>query len=123
MQLTELQLEIQKLWADNTLSFGCIIEIWWEDVDVCTWKCWETHIFWNNYRTIDIWWISKIIWHPITYSRLCYLFQCNGNSNTDVLVNEIIEIFSMNPELYNQTILERNEEVLNSVRDFLLSIQ
>ncbi len=59
----------EKIW-DKTLGFWCLIEVWWEHKDICTWKCWDTHIFWNNYRTIDKWWISEIIWHPISLSRV-----------------------------------------------------
>ena len=70
--MTEQQLtdELYKIIADKTLSFWCLIEIWWENKDICTWKCWENAIFWNNYKVIDKWWISNIIWHTISLSRV-----------------------------------------------------
>jgi len=83
--MTDLQLEIMRLWADKTLGFGCMVGI--SDTYYDAQKNKETNI-WNRVKTLSndiiewdyivIWWtiknkILQIIWHPITRWRLCYL--------------------------------------------------
>lgn len=129
MQLTDLQLEIMKLWSSKELSFGCIVEHK---------SYWYWYVLWNeSYKFLSKNWtfswfaVDKIIWHPITRWRLCYLRQTDKSEDTVVnWVKQKMEKwinlcwnFENNPELYNQNILTRNEDVLNLVRDFLLSIQ
>lgn len=141
--MTDLQLEIMRLWADKTLSFGCIVEISDTYYDAQKYK--ETNI-WNRVKTLSndiiewdyivIWWtvknkILQIIWHPITRWRLCYLNnKINiANINIDLAIdisnkfNAIETKLNNNPSLYNKTILERPEETQLLVREFLLSIQ
>lgn len=143
MELTDLQLEIMRLWADKILSFGCIVEI--SDTYYDAQKNKETNI-WNRVKTLSnniiewdyivIWWtiknkILQIIWHPITRWRLCYLRQTDKSEDTVVnWVKQKMEKwinlcwnFENNPSLYNKTILEWDEKTLLLVRDFLLSIQ
>lgn len=130
MQLTNLQLEIQKLWADKTLSFSCIIlSPEWNIYTVTSIINWYVFLKeWTLPFTIDK---IEIIWHPITRWRLCYLRQTDKSEDTVVnWVKQKMEKwinlcwnFENNPELYNQTILERPEELQLLVRDFLLSIQ
>lgn len=162
MQLNSLQLECQKLWADKSLSFGCIVLVWSNSqVDNFSW--WyhnqynvreeqyfyyidEDLVFSNRNWVEDmcrdprirgIWSVDvdeqeahilDIVWHPITYSRLCYLTmiwvenpyeECNWNNE---LWAELQKQFDNNPELYNQSILEWWDEINTLVRDFLLSI-
>ncbi len=94
MKLTDLQLEIMRLWADKTLGFGCMVGI--SDTYYDAQKNKETNI-WNRVKTLSndiiewdyivIWWtiknkILQIIWHPITRWRLCYLRQTDKSENT-----------------------------------------
>lgn len=140
MELTPLQLEIQKLWADKSLNFGCIIE-----AKFISWSLWYYTIceLWDYVYWVVQTWINKwfervylesesildtkyeIIWHPITYSRLSYLRSTNQPLSIPSWAtrNAILVSFQNNPELYNQSILERPEELQLLVRDFLLSIQ
>lgn len=129
MQLTELQKQIMQLWADKSLSFGCIVyskeymrylrtdpwEFLWEVATCLKFDdkiCWVAWFKTNNDFTI---------WHPITYSRLCYLYRSQKRKSK--IFMDLTDKFIDNPELYNQSILEWSDEVLNLVRDFLLSIQ
>ena len=129
MELTDLQLEIMKLWSDKTLSFGCVI----------------LSPEWNIYTVTSIinWYVfvkegtlpftmDKIesIWHPITRWRLCYLRQTDRSEDTVVnWVKQKMEKwinlcrdFENNPELYNKDILTRPIQTQNKVKDFILSI-
>ena len=143
MELTDLQLECMRLWADKTLSMWCLVEI--SDTYYDAVKNKETNIGRRlkiisndiiEWDYIVVWWIIKnkilnIIWHPITYSRLCYLRQTDKSEDTVVnWVKQKMEKwinlcwnFENNPSLYNKTILEWDEKTLLLVRDFLLSIQ
>ena len=141
--MTELQLEIMRLWADKTLGFGCMVEI--SDTYYDAVKNKETNIGRRlkiisndiiEWDYIVVWWIIKnkilnIIWHPITRWRLCYLRQTDKSEDTVVnWVKQKMEKwinlcwnFENNLSLYNKTILEWNEKTQNIVKDFLLSIQ
>lgn len=172
MKLTDLQLEIQKLWADKSLSLGslfhdkkyglCMITKYvrtgsssseWYDWVSCKWK-----LVFSDYREWELRFVIlrtrenlvmrvdekiemindenikdtfEIIWHPITRWRLCYLRQTNKSDDTIVdWVKQKMEkwislsfAFEDNPELYQKSILEWDEQTQNKVRDFLLSIQ
>ena len=141
MELTELQLEIQKLWADKTLSYGCIVKsktdqsiyeyntYFPEDIII---RVDEYQVFtindlldWDVIRTIEEFDdIYKTIWHPITRWRLCYInSKIKTSPEKRKMRDEITYNFKLNPELYNKSILERPEELQLLVRDFLLSIQ
>lgn len=151
MQLTDLQLEIQKLWADKSVSFGCIIKRKWDDPRICVWQ--SAGYWFDLYQEYSIppikecqriWYIDwyyddennhtdeyEILGHPITRWRLCYLNnKINiANINIDLAIdisnkfNAIETKMNNNPSLYNQDILEWDEKTLTLVRDFLLSIQ
>lgn len=151
MQLTELQLEIMRLWASKELSFGCVIKRKWDDPRIYVWQSagywfdlYQEHSIPPIKECCRIWYIDwyyddennytdeyEILGHPITRWRLCYLRQTDKSEDTVVnWVKQKMEKwinlcwnFENNPELYNQNILTRNEDVLNLVRDFLLSIQ
>ncbi len=133
MELTPLQLECQKLWADKSLSFGCVVywykRLWQLASDADFIESCEEWLFIHADWCLS--WIAKwpctdfkVIWHPIRYDRLCYL---KSMKNIDVTNNEyrktIMMTFVDNPKLYNQSILEWSDNVLILVRDFLLSIQ
>lgn len=98
MQLSELQLECQKLWDSSNF-----------------------HIWLYNHSLSDF-------GNPLRYDRLCYLRQIYRDKkrvvhyNIKCLWKEVNFLFELKPELYNQTILEWNDEVVKLVRDFLLSI-
>ena len=136
MQLSELQKQIMQLWADKSLSFGCICEFVTKQyydkyIVIYQWVAGKQKVFAeinslekdiNCFYDPD--WDYEIIWHPITYSRLCYLYWSQKNEN--LLTREWIACnnkFTYNPEYIKQSILERPEELQLLVRDFLLSIQ
>lgn len=143
MQLTPLQLEIQKLWADKSLSFGCLVrdkatEIIWTVYNMNTLKSNEHLILCARYKALsNKWWYTdtrtfittswliEIIWKPVDYSRLCYLWNMvdHYTITLDKSFSKISSWFEHNPELYNKSILERPEGLQLLVRDFLLSIQ
>lgn len=124
MKLTDLQLECMKLWADKTLSFGCIV-IRWENIE---WTIVTNSWWWHFSIKFDDTTSSvrrnssmdKIIWHPITRWRLCYL-QATQKYNYKTRLT-LDKNFFVNPALYNQTILEWNEETLLLILQFLKSI-
>ena len=134
MNLTPLQREIMQLWADKTLSFGCVVEISDTYYDAKINK--ETNIWnrikiiWNDiieWDYIVVWWIIKnkiiqILWHPITRWRLCYL-QSTKNSTDTSSRYRLKEHFELQNWLYNKTILDWDETTQIKVRDFLFSIQ
>lgn len=130
MQLTDLQKQIMKLWADKSLSFGCVVsnkERW----KVTYHKVISYHVKENwEFDAICDWYIvndlcdENIIWHPIRYDRLCYLrFQKFLSDEQEKLWLQIEHSFIDDVCLYNQSILEWNEQTQLLVRDFLLSIQ
>ena len=120
MKLTELQLECMRLWADKTISFGCIfvdkyhrdnsdilqynkvITLWneveWISLLYHTTDFNETYIIYKRvdfivnekkeYQKTQIneWdFRYEIIWHPINYSRIVYLYYSDelNNENTE----------------------------------------
>ncbi len=142
MQLTPLQLECLKLWADKSLSFGCLVrdkatEIIWTVYNMNTLKSNEHLILCARYKALsNKWWytdtrtfvttswLMEILWKPVDYSRLCYLrFKQPISEEQNKLRLKIEYSFIENNELYNQTNLEYPEELQLLVRDFLLSIQ
>lgn len=161
MELTDLQKQIMQLWADKSLSFGCLIvdknhrsnsdelllmQVVWYSESNLQWypdllyrqspyahytqeRNWINHILnermdyrFKNENTGEL--RYEILWHPITYSRLCYLMEISrtAKKHRDMFRN-ILQTFNSNTKLYNQSILERPEELQLLVRDFLLSIQ
>jgi len=154
MNLTDLQLDIMKLWASKELSFGCICEFVTKQyydkyIVMYQWISWKEKIF-AEYISLekdmnwfyDTDWGFEIIWHPITRWRLCYLRRKLMEINKNITDIKTIakEVFSKeervnkarmcidsyffgNPSLYNQTILERPEELQLLIKDFLISIQ
>lgn len=56
------------------------------------------------------------------YGRLCYLSANANGSNINKKRTPLYCHFSENAELYNQTVLEWDEETQTIVRDFLLSL-
>jgi len=132
--MTDLQLECMRLWADKTLSFGCMIKwnfnrsyyIWDENRVFQYWDCAEMAMY-----TDEVPDYYEILGHPITRWRLCYLRQTDKSEDTVVnWVKQKMEKwinlcwnFENNPELYNQDILTRPTETQLLVFYFLLSIQ
>jgi hypothetical protein len=128
MKLTEKQLECMILGADKTLSFGCLVlpnDVeererldWIETVENFQEAIWrqpaeiET-IEGNCYELNEF----RIIWHPIRYWMLRYLAEINK-----VSLPWFDGIFEVYPELYKQTILDRPEELVDLVLQFLKSL-
>jgi len=142
MKLSELQLECQRLGADKTLSFGCIVEtrpctlFWWclSRWVLCLYQWWDIGVLFQNkyiYETtiqkeksiVNDKFFSVIIWHPIDRWRLCYLSKTSTREDFMEERYILAFLFKNNPELYQWNILTRPDEVLNEVRNFLLSIQ
>lgn len=129
MQLTTLQLECLKLWADKSLSFGCLVKskatgtryrlISKNDIYLFV-LSWEHR--WEIPITIDE---VDILWQPFDYGRLCYLSEIASQKGNDHLMwyMKIAMKLRDNPELIHQSILEWGDEINALVRDFLLSIQ
>lgn len=138
MQLTEKQLKIQER-ADKTLSFGCIVQPNFSIRKVKIAKI-LAHFWGWNYRVIeridtstnaeefekDFWhcefsdyenWSFYIIWHLMTYSRLLYFMTIY--KDCDLLTDHIVEYVLKNPNVLNETVLERPEYLLDRVIDFL----
>lgn len=128
MQLTEKQLKIQEF-ADKTLSFGCMImfrkhvcKVLWthknqffgdkELIDYIGFPCPLDRC--SDYVVSDI---NEIIWHPMTYSRLLYFMTIY--KDCDLLTDHIVEYVLKNPNVLNETVLERPEYLLDRVIDFL----
>ena len=126
MQLTEKQLKIQER-ADKTLSLGCIVERYkWEYETFACLKAYSlyleyavvdwTHLY-KETTTVDNFQKIKIIWHPMTYSRLLYFMTIY--KDCDLLTDHIVEYVLKNPNVLNETVLERPEYLLDRVIDFL----
>jgi hypothetical protein len=139
MNIKDLQLECIKTWADKTLSFWCQLLRHTEDGLTQTYYIiwpWTHSKRWISsmpFGSMDLefnedmiskssWDWYEIIWHPITRSRLCYI-QSTRNSKDTPTRYKLKELFEIKNSLYNQTILEWDEETINLVREFLLSIQ
>lgn len=142
MNLTPLQLECMKLWASKELSFGCLTNNW-QYIYLCKWDTFPNAVmklYEDNEEDLKFRWPfpqttqnnyshDYIIWHPITRWRLCYLYWSMPIQKRTAEVYEKFNAMQLhfilpdNTELYNQTILERTEEVNKLVLDFLLSIQ
>lgn len=131
MKLNDDILLCQKLWADKDLSFGCILQSNYDDSyhflikdkkdnSNIIYQVWlQQHSDYSNEE--DMLDSYTIIWHPIRYSRLCYLYRSQKSKSK--IFMDLTDKFIDNPELYNQSILERPEGLQLLVRDFLLSIQ
>ena len=137
MDLTPLQLECMKLWADMTLSFGCMLVKKFDD-----WSFYYNIIarvekeynydidmyYSTNWYNIPIW-EYEIIWHPLTRWRLCYLRTASRPDNEEQSIEKmkkwmiLYSWFNDNPEFYQQNIVEWDEETIKLVKDFLISIQ
>lgn len=134
MELTELQRQVMQLWADKSLSTGCILQSYYDDSYHFLIKDKQEHSniiyqvwlqknsdYCNKEDMLDSY---TTIWHPITYSRLCYLYYRNEVYNIwNEEFTRIKILFKNNPDFYNQSLLEWNEKTQLLVRDFLLSIQ
>lgn len=135
MKLTEKQLECMRLGTDNTLSFGCLVlskdfeereclDLWIETVEEFQEAIWrrpakiET-IESNYYGVNDV----KIIWHPITRWRLCYLSRKYQNIWSMSNRHTVEYWLKQNIELYDKTILDRPEELIDLVLSFLQSLK
>ena len=102
-----LDKELDKL-RDKTLSFWCVVDIWrqWPNPLI---RC--LTIWYNKYKDIDWEYIyeefcpDNIIWHPLTRWRIEYLHHTK-NDNTEEYWY-ILSLLRDNPELYNQSELER----------------
>ena len=133
--MTDLQLEIMRLWADKTLGFGCMVEI--SDTYYDAVKNKETNIGRRlkiisnemiEWDYIVVWWIIKnkilnIIWHPITRWRLCYLQSIKNSKDTSTRYR-LKDYFELTNWLYDKTILDRPEDFCeNILLPFLESIE
>ena len=119
MKLTEKAIKCQELGADNTLSFWCIV---YTKKDASErWGFW----FYNKSDHEYYWSIDLNIWHPLNRWRLCYLESKRSSVFNTFEYVAINVFFSKHPELYNQTILDRqhNDELMELILAFLLSLQ
>lgn len=132
MQLTEKQLKIQEF-ADKTLSFGCIVLH--NTGDFYNKYSWQFYTFiektdelLNSHSKKEFYKLKsvkipidsemlQIIWHPMTYSRLLYFMTIY--KDCDLLTDHIVEYVLKNPNVLNETVLERPEYLLDRVIDFL----
>lgn len=141
MQLTEKQLKIQE-YADKILSFGCIVQPSFTTRRVKIAKI-LAHFWGGDYRVIeridtsknaeeyenDFWhcefhdyenWSFYIIWHPMNRGRLFYFHKkSNGSSEQFKYFDEMFNYFNQNLDCYQQTVLERPEELQDKVIAFL----
>ena len=120
MQLTQLQLDIMK-WSDKSLTFWCIL--WCDNV----YKRYIRTDDWWHHTCVDfddvIWWFywfnePEIIWHPMSRGRLCYLWLLQTCEKWSIQ-EDIYHYFIGNEDLYQQTVLERDEETCKLVLSFL----
>jgi hypothetical protein len=99
------------------LSFWCIVKIVEWDIVRIT-KCAWWWIYYDNYLDFfDEWNIEKIIWHPMTRGRLCFLSETHTEYVREW--NSLRDYFMYNSILYQQTVLERPEELQDLVIEFL----
>jgi len=141
MKLTEKQLECMRLGANKTLSFGCMALVsskgsaeqhfYYIDEDlVFSDRNWVEDMC-RDPRIRGIWWVDvdskraeiiDIIWHPITRWRLCYLYQWKQSTETIKIIFQINNMLYKQPIMYQQTILDRPEEIIDLVLSFLQSL-
>jgi len=112
----------QNIWWDKSFnSTWCIIERfhWIYDKLLFFNDFWKYLKYWiikgnNNLfleqeTTFDVFEKFNIIWVPINYGRLFYLYSLSNKSHKlTILFNEVLQEFDTNSEMYNENILERN---------------
>lgn len=76
---------------------------------------------WDNIVTGNNWRIN-IIWKPFDYGRYIYLKLSHPNKILSSIHREIENYFDSNRELYQETVLERPEELNQLILEFLESI-
>ena len=77
---------------------------------------------WDNIVTGNNWRIN-IIWKPFDYGRLSYLYFTKAEDDISMSTYGKVEAYMMkNKECYQQTVLERPEELSLLILDFLQSI-
>jgi hypothetical protein len=128
-QLTDLQIEIQKLWADKTLSFGCIIRNihdYYIILDNRNFASSDWTTFWTKELHVDVnrdIRLDENLWRPLDFSRLQYLHLSKPEDKKNFhWFWKILNHFKKNLELYNQDTLSRDAETNILVRDFLLTL-
>lgn len=128
MIITELQLKIQER-SDKDLSFWSIVFDNWKYWVIChvdvDWYYHLSHYFWNSAGVGHIEECDNI-GHPMTYWRLCYLYE-SIDSIKDKSVAEypwlkVRVAMGKEPVSYGKTVLERPEEIQNLVLLFLQSL-
>lgn len=146
MELTPLQLQIQE-YADKTLSFGCIVNVsndyypkssqmifWWLDKSKDKIRLYKGDGTFDLYGydfsvlfTVDYLWLEEpmeelVIWHPMNWGRLCYLWVMDWFSEKEESY-AVIDYFTEHKECYQQTVLERPVELQEVVLKFLVTLQ
>jgi hypothetical protein len=135
MELTEKQLECMRLGADKTLSLWCIYKYKSrEELSIIypneyerfddKWNLWRTYKdFWlyNNDDNDEMVSSSEyeIIWSPINWWRIMYLYRTTDWVDYPLKIEKYIE---NNRLCFNQTILDRPEELIDLVLSFLQSL-
>ena len=108
MKLSNKILYIQQR-ADKTLSFGW--KKWW----------WYCEHGWQAWISID----KHIIWHPMDYGRLQYLYvkswldMCRSDKNIFEKENEMVQHFMNNERELTKNVLSWSEDTLDIVISFL----
>ena len=126
--MTDLQLKLMDR-ADKTKSFWCLINTKFDWV--CT-ICDDKNYLWMKlYGWMWVIWIlpnidnqiTDIIWHPITYWRLCFLSETSPKETN--IISAYIRMslkFREYPDMIQKTCIEWNDEINNLVLDFLLTL-
>lgn len=126
--LSKIKLKCMELGSDKTMSFWCLISAksqpknisqiayYWVDSN---WD-WQRKLS-NTNNIKDSEYI--IIWHTITWWRLCYL-QSTYNSTDTSTRYRLKDYFELQNSLYDKTILERPDDFCeNILLPFLKSIE
>lgn len=127
--MTPTQLRIQELWAKKELQPWTIIErykgvydtfLWMKDYGgyLDFWILLKDGSYFGETTTRDNFERINIIWKPFDYARLVYLIDGRFDSTIDWILLE----FDCNRELYQETVLERPEELNKLILEFLESI-
>lgn len=127
------QLRIQELWAKKELQPWTIIErykgvydtfLWMKDYGVYLdfWILLKDGSYFGETTTRDNFERINIIWKPFDYGRYIYLKLSHPNKILSSIHREIENYFDSNRELYQETVLERPEELNQLILEFLESI-
>lgn len=133
--LSPTKIKCMELWADKMLSKWCMFKAKNKNNDNYNCVMLNNEYFWNEYDDIiesiileksnnkSLFKIKKVIWHPITRWRLCYLQSIKNSKDTSTRYR-LKDYFELTNRLYDKTILDRPEDFCeNILLPFLESIQ